>query len=201
VFMNGRILFEISNNTIHDVTLREREAYYGGIRSNGIAYTNGAKGLIANNLLYNIAEGNQITGFGDPTARGCSIAGTSDGITISGNFIHRAGVTGFASGYQVVIDPSLNYASDTAPTFANAATYTLPTGSPLRNSGINDPGFNDFDGSRNDIGIWGGTQFDPEGRTTYKPVVLGFDLTPDQTLDGVTNQVQLLNIGAVVLDP
>lgn len=201
VFMNGRILFEISNNTIHDVTLREREAYYGGIRSNGIAYTNGAKGLIANNLLYNIAEGNQITGFGDGTPRGCSIAGTSDGTTITGNFIHRPGVTGFAPGYQAIIDSTSNYASDTAPTFANAATYTLPSGSPLRNAGINDPRFNDFDGSRNDIGIWGGTQFDPEGRTTYKPVVLGFDLTPDQTLDGVTNQVQLLNIGAVVLDP
>jgi hypothetical protein len=110
-------------------------------------------------------------------------------------------VTGFAPGYQAIIDPALNVLGTEAPTFADAATYTLPADSPLRNAGINDPRFNDYDGTRNDIGIWGGTQFDPEGRTTYKPVVLGFDLTPDQTLDGVTNQVQLLNIGAVVLDP
>jgi hypothetical protein len=201
IFMNGKISFYVLNNLVHDVTLRQQGSRYGGVRSNGIAYNNGAKGLIANNVLYNIADGNEITNFGDPTFRGHSIGGTSDGTTISGNFIHRPGVNGFAPGYQAIISPSLNVLGTGAPTFEDAATYTLPADSPLKNAGINDPRFNDFDGTRNDIGIWGGTQFDPEGRTTYKPVVLGFDLTPDQTLDGVTNEVQLLNIGAVVLDP
>lgn len=208
--IEGNYTFVLSNNVIHNVSNRQQSSrggpyngyYTNGYRSNAV-YINGAKGSISNNLLYNLSINNEYN-FDSSTlaqAKGCSIACPSDGITISGNFIHRPGVTGFAPGYQAIIDPALNYASDTVPTFANSATYTLPTDSPLRNAGINDPRFNDFDGTRNDIGIWGGTQFDPEGRTTYKPVVLGFDLTPDQTLDGVTNQVQLLNIGAVVLDP
>lgn len=206
IYMYGIIDFKIFNNVVHDVSQRQ-PAYDGnwvGARSNGVFIQGSCKGAILNNLFYNIALNNVYivdwAGRAD-LQNGCSIACPSDGITISGNFIHRPGVTGFAPGYQAVIDPSLNILGTEAPTFANAATYTLPTDSPLRNAGINDSRFNDFDATRNDIGIWGGSQFDPEGRTTYKPVVLGFDLTPDQTLDGVTNQVQLLNIGAVVLDP
>lgn len=206
IYMHGIIDFNVFNNVVHDVSQRQ-PAYDGnwvGARSNGVFVQGSCKGAILNNLFYNIAINNVYivnwAGRAD-LQNGCSIACPSDGITISGNFIHRPGVAGFAPGYQAIIDPAINMLGTEAPTFEDAATYTLPADSPLRNAGINDPRFNDFDGTRNDIGIWGGTQFDPEGRTTYKPVVLGFDLTPDQTLDGVTNQVQLLNIGAVVLDP
>lgn len=204
ILIEGVYDFTIRNNVIHDITQRQPSApHLSGFRSNGIFAKGGCKGNIYNNVMFNIATQNEydVDTNNPDNNRGCSISCPSDGITISGNFIHRPGVTGFAPGYQAIIDPALNMLGTEAPTFEDAATYTLPADSPLRNAGINDPRFNDYDGTRNDIGIWGGTQFDPEGRSTYKPVVLGFDLTPDQTLDGVTNEVQLLNIGAVVLDP
>jgi hypothetical protein len=203
IWIEGSFDFSIQNNIIHDVSQRVVFEDYQGVRSNGIYCADGGRGNISSNIIYNIGNSNAYRTNSNTITwvLGASIACPSDGITISGNFIHRPGVTGFAPGYQAIIDPALNVLGTAPPTFADAATYTLPADSPLRNAGINDPRFNDFDGTRNDIGIWGGTQFDPEGRTTYKPVVLGFDLTPDQTLDGVTNQVQLLNIGAVVLDP
>ena len=42
-----------------------------------------------------------------------------------------------------------------------------------------DPRFNDLDGSRNDIGMYGGHNFISDGRTTDKPIVLGLDVAPD----------------------
>jgi hypothetical protein len=206
-YQNGAFNYEINNNIIHDITQRQPGSGELGVRSNAIVCTSGSTGVVVgkiyNNLIYNVGDANYHTqDFSNQNNnKGCSISCPSNGTYIAGNFIHRPGVTGFAPGYQAIIDPALNILGTAPPTFAEAATYTLPADSPLKNAGINDPRFNDFDGTRNDIGIWGGTQFDPEGRTTYKPVVLGFDLTPDQTLDGVTNEVQLLNIGAVVLDP
>ena len=38
--------------------------------------------------------------------------------------------------------------------------------------------YNDRDGSRNDIGMFGGHNFIPDGRTTNKPIVLGLDIAP-----------------------
>lgn len=50
--------------------------------------------------------------------------------------------------------------------------------SPSRNAGPTDAIFNDIDGSRNDQGAYGGHSYDPEGRTTLKPVVLSGDVSP-----------------------
>ena len=45
-------------------------------------------------------------------------------------------------------------------------------------AGPADPQYNDRDGSRNDIGMFGGHNFIPDGRTTNKPIVLGLDIAP-----------------------
>jgi hypothetical protein len=45
-------------------------------------------------------------------------------------------------------------------------------------AGPPDPQYNDRDGSRNDIGMFGGHNFIPDGRTTNKPIVLGLDVAP-----------------------
>jgi hypothetical protein len=65
-------------------------------------------------------------------------------------------------------DPKLNYHTDGA----------LLTNSPAINAGPPDPRFNDLDGSRNDIGMYGGHNFIPDGKTTNKPIVLGLDAAP-----------------------
>ena len=56
--------------------------------------------------------------------------------------------------------------------------YTLQPGSPNLDAGPPDARFNDRDGSRNDIGMFGGHNFIPNGKTTNKPIVLGLDLAP-----------------------
>ena len=56
--------------------------------------------------------------------------------------------------------------------------YSLSANSPLINAGSPLPQYNDRDGSRNDIGMFGGHNFIPDGRTTNKPIVLGLDVAP-----------------------
>ena len=56
------------------------------------------------------------------------------------------------------------------------ADFTLASDSPAINAGPPDPQYNDRDGSRNDIGMFGGHNFIPDGRTTNKPIVLGWML-------------------------
>ena len=58
------------------------------------------------------------------------------------------------------------------------ANDVLGASSPSRNAGPTDAIFNDIDGSRNDQGAYGGHSYDPEGRTTLKPVVLSGDVSP-----------------------
>ena len=55
---------------------------------------------------------------------------------------------------------------------------TLQSSSPCINKGPPDARYNDRDGSRNDIGMFGGHNFIPNGKTTNKPIVLGLDVAP-----------------------
>ena len=74
---------------------------------------------------------------------------------------------------------------------------SLQPTSPCVNTGSPNPVFNDLDGTRNDVGPGGGCLFDPEGWTTDKPVVISFDLAPQQLLKGVDTQVTISNGQAV----
>lgn len=86
------------------------------------------------------------------------------------------------------------------PIFVSGQTPLLQPSSPCVNAGVNDPIFNDIDGSRNDIGPSGGCLFDPDGWTTNKPVVISFDIAPQQLLRGVDTQVTISN-GQAVAQP
>ena len=69
---------------------------------------------------------------------------------------------------------------DADPKFTDFANgdYTLASDSPCIDKGPPDPQYNDRDGSRNDIGMFGGHNFIPDGRTTNKPIVLDLDVAP-----------------------
>jgi len=79
--------------------------------------------------------------------------------------------------------------------FANG-DFTLASDSPAINAGPPDPQYNDRDGSRNDIGMFGGHNFIPDGRTTNKPIVLGLDIAPIAVPTGGT--VTIESTGATV---
>jgi hypothetical protein len=74
--------------------------------------------------------------------------------------------------------------------------YQLQNTSPAINAGPPDPQYNDRDGSRNDIGMFGGHNFIPDGRTTNKPIVLGLDIAPIAVPTGGT--VTIESTGATV---
>ena len=74
--------------------------------------------------------------------------------------------------------------------------FTLALASPAINAGPPDTQYNDRDGSRNDIGMFGGHNFIPDGRTTNKPIVLGLDIAPIAVPTGGT--VTIESTGATV---
>ena len=63
-------------------------------------------------------------------------------------------------------------------TNSNNLNFSLKSDSPCINKGPEDARYNDRDGSRNDIGMYGGHSFIPNGRTTNKPIVLSLDVAP-----------------------
>ena len=74
--------------------------------------------------------------------------------------------------------------------------FSPSANSPLINAGSPLPQYNDRDGSRNDIGMFGGHNFIPDGRTTNKPIVLGLDIAPIAVPTGGT--VTIESTGATV---
>ena len=83
------------------------------------------------------------------------------------------------------------------PKFATDQAPTLATDSPCINAGVEDPIYANRDGSRNTIGPLGGSLFDPDARTTENPVVISFDLGPEQVLEGEDTTILLSNGQAV----
>ena len=91
---------------------------------------------------------------------------------------------------------SLSHTQD--PKFTDSANgdYTLASDSPAINAGPPDPQYKDRDGTRNDIGMYGGHSFIPDGRTTKKPIVLSIDASPIAVPTGGT--VTIESTGATV---
>jgi hypothetical protein len=88
----------------------------------------------------------------------------------------------------------------TNPLFVEDETPKLQPTSPCLNAGTPDPRYNNRDGTRNTIGPSGGAWFDPDGWTTLNPVVVSFDVSPDQVLEGVDTEV-ILSEGLAVSAP
>jgi len=113
------------------------------------------------------------------------------GVIAQNNLYHKivnVGTTrvfgGVVSLNSIVADPKLN------------SDFSLASDSPAINAGPPDPQYNDRDGSRNDIGMFGGHNFIPDGRTTNKPIVLGLDVAPIAVPTGGT--VTIESTGATV---
>jgi hypothetical protein len=117
------------------------------------------------------------------------------GVAASNNL--QLGPQGHYGGFEIRggVIPTDSISAD--PLFVENEAPKLQAGSPCINAGTPDPLYNDRDGSQNDIGPAGGAWFDPEGWTTEKPVVISFDLSPEQVLEGADTEVVISNGGAV----
>ena len=74
--------------------------------------------------------------------------------------------------------------------------FTPHPSSALINAGPPDAKYNDRDGTRNDIGMFGGHNYIPNGKTTDKPIVIGLDVAPTFVPTGGT--VTIESTGATV---
>ena len=111
-----------------------------------------------------------------------------DSMTKGGNQSIRDVNGGCQSFYDFNADPKFN-------DLANG-DFTLASDSPCIDKGPPDAQYKDHDGSRNDIGMFGGHNFIPDGRTTNKPIVLGLDIAPIAVPTGGT--VTIESTGATV---
>ncbi|MDA7654422.1 hypothetical protein N8629_01340 [Akkermansiaceae bacterium] len=118
------------------------------------------------------------------------------GTTVTNNYIKTNTSGVFATDSGATGQDNIIESGDTK-LFSEDNIRVLASESPLIDMGISDPRFNDLDGSRNDIGPSGGSWYDPEGWTTENPVVISFDLSPDQVLGGVNDEVEISEIQAI----
>jgi hypothetical protein len=121
--------------------------------------------------------------------QGIEVQGSPAGVEIRGN-IHRESGGGSYSvntsyAGTIISHNNFQYAVTGGAQSGNinldaqfGSNDVLGASSPSRNAGPTDAIYNDIDGSRNDQGAYGGHSYDPEGRTTLKPVVLSGDVSP-----------------------
>ena len=83
------------------------------------------------------------------------------------------------------------------PKFVDGGDFTLQDDSPAKDAGSSEAWYNDRDGSRNDIGLYGGPFYDPDGKTTTKPVVLSAEIAPIQLIKGSDTEISLKSRGIV----
>jgi hypothetical protein len=180
-----------------------------GIRING-----GAKLEARNNVVFNMAN-SYGTGPGYANATGSKgvMFDGSSGSAITSNLFLSTGrwfvygplsmntalynnsTVTFSGG----IVPQNTLVAD--PLVVDTTDFVLGAASPARNAGDPDPRFNDIDGTRNDMGIYGGPFYDPEGRTGSKPVVLKAELDSTQFVRGELSTVKLKATGAATGAP
>ena len=117
----------------------------------------------------------------------CKVWAPNQGVLLHNNCFHSSGELiggGVVKKDSIIGDPRMN------------GDNTLKSDSPCIDAGPPDPQYNDRDGSRNDIGMFGGHNFTPDGRTTNKPIVLGLDVAPIAVPIGGT--VTIESTGATV---
>ena len=195
----------INNNQIHDYKLNSSSLIYD--QCIGIRISGSPKVDILNNTILNcydsLDQGTEFT-----SGMGIYVASSLDvrivGNIIQKCFV-RAGANGNQIGNAAIFAPlgvvaqnnlfhgNGTYSTDRVaggvvrsgsiiadPKFTAPANgdFTLQATSPAINAGPPDPQYNDRDGTRNDIGMFGGHNFIPDGRTTNKPIALSLDIAP-----------------------
>ncbi|MDA8990928.1 hypothetical protein N9H45_05325 [Opitutales bacterium] len=218
---NSEVL--IKNNRIHGYN--KSAGIHIQEKNIGIRISNMARAEIVNNLIYSISDGTS-GGNENYSVLGIYVKSTNGTKILGNIFWNISTPYNTTTSARAIIAPygkviSQNNCFDTRnsnmhntptyggildqesitgidPKFTDLANgdFTLASDSPCINAGPPDPQYNDRDGSRNDIGMFGGHNFIPDGRTTDKPIVLGLDIAPIAVPTGGT--VTIESTGATV---
>jgi hypothetical protein len=168
----------ISNNYIQ---LQFSGYDYNGVRGDGIYVRDFEQAIIINNLIVGAKYG----------------ISAPFGVTAKNNLYWASPWGGGLREANGVAAEGTLY---TDPLFVENEAPKLQATSPCLNAGTPDPRYNNRDGTRNTIGPAGGVWFDPDGWTTPNPVVVSFDVSPEQVLEGVDTEV-ILSEGLAVSAP
>ena len=159
---------EIRNNVIHAC----KDTYHTGVETDcgmGVFVKAGSHAVVIGNVIYDcyITAG----------TRGDRLVYAPIDSVVRHNVLYKSGNVDAAlvGGGVISVDNT-----DQDPKFIGGSPwdYHLQADSPAKNAGPPDAQYNDRDGTRNDIGMYGGHSFIPNGRTTKKPIVLTIETTP-----------------------
>jgi putative cofactor-binding repeat protein len=179
IHINSNASCHISNNIIY-----ECKVYYdfGGM---GIYVESTKSTTITGNIIWDCY--NTGRDHGD-----ASVRAPFDNVLMKNNIFRKRGYKGgvIATEHQQDVDPK----------FVNQGEgdFTLQDDSPAKDAGSSEAWYNDRDGSRNDIGLYGGPFYDPDGKTTTKPVVLSAEIAPIQLIKGTDTEISFKSRGIVV---
>jgi len=196
----------INNNRIYDYTGSLSWSSSQDRQMIGIRVQSGAIAQIKNNIIYNCkALISYRKDFVDSYSRGIGILAESQStVAIYGNAIWGCGNNSDSGApLSALINAHANavikhnllyndantlrkitggcqsfYEIDADPKFTDLANgdFTLASDSPCIDAGPPDAQYKDHNGSRNDIGMFGGHSYLLNGRTTTKPIVLSLEM-------------------------
>ena len=170
--INDGGIAEIANNIIYNCI----NSYNGGPASSKDNFRRGI-GILARIQSQVSITGNAIWSCGNKARAGCAssaLINAPANAVIEHNLLYNDANTlrkvtgGCQSFYEIDADPKFT-------DFANG-DFTLASDSPCIDAGPPDAQYKDHNGSRNDIGMFGGHSYLPNGRTTTKPIVLSLEM-------------------------
>ena len=173
-------------------------------QNNGIIVQGGARLEARNNLFYNLGSWSWSAGIYLEGSAG-SIMSSNIFLGSLGRYIlaplslNTATYNNSTASYGNGVVPQNTLVAD--PLVVDTTNFVLQAGSPARDAGNPDPRFNDIDGTRNDMGIFGGPFYDPDGRSGTKPIVLKAELDNTQFVRGELSTVKLKATGAATGSP
>jgi hypothetical protein len=188
--------------------IRSGDGWIGASWNNAVVVFD-SEANIANNYIHDLASGSF---EGEDDRNGIYIPSSARPVSIMGNIFwgtRRAVLAPFNNvAYRYNNDVErVNHGGGVAgesiisvnPQFVdrNAGDYRLAVGSPCINAGPPDFWMNDRDGTRNDMGIFGGAAYDPAGKTTDKPIAFGLQASPLIVVKGVDTNLVIRGSGIV----
>ena len=170
--INDGGIAEIANNIIYNCI----NSYNGGPASTKDNFRRGI-GILARIQSQVSITGNAIWSCGNKARAGCAssaLINAPANAVIEHNLLYNDANTsrkvtgGCQSFYEIDADPKFT-------DLANG-DFTLASDSPCIDAGPPDAQYKDHNGSRNDIGMFGGHSYLLNGRTTTKPIVLSLEM-------------------------
>ena len=139
--------------------------------------------------------------LGANTNVGVMVEAACKNVFIAGNNIYDCGISPADGGHRCsVYAPFANttlYHNRLANGIKGGVVAVGTSNSTTVDKGPPEPEYNDHDGTRNNIGINGGHYYDPNGKTTNKPIVLSGDLEPIHLKKGEVTTIRLTTRGGV----